>query len=194
MLSKQLSQSSSFLPDFEFRPVLIYLQPLVWVSYLRLSSSLLFKLKFEFIAQVWVWISCSSSSLSFLFKFEFEFTVQVEVWVYCTSLSLNFLLKFEFEFLVQVQVQVSCSSSRSDQCWFTYSHWSMLFIYLPPANEVCEGYVFIGVCLSTRGGGVCPIACWDTANKWAVRILLECKLVYEIFRVETEISSCKYCK
>ena len=25
---------------------------------------------------------------------------------------------------------------------------------LPPANEVCEGYVFTGVCLSTGGGGV----------------------------------------
>ena len=25
--------------------------------------------------------------------------------------------------------------------------------YLPPANVVCEGYVFTGVCLSTRGGG-----------------------------------------
>ena len=24
--------------------------------------------------------------------------------------------------------------------------------YLPPANEVCEGYVFTGVCLSTGGG------------------------------------------
>ena len=31
---------------------------------------------------------------------------------------------------------------------------------LPPSNEVCEGYVFTGVCLST--GGVCPIACWNT--------------------------------
>ena len=37
-------------------------------------------------------------------------------------------------------------------------------IYLPPANEVCEVYVFTGVCLSTGGslwggsaqGGVCP--------------------------------------
>ena len=28
-------------------------------------------------------------------------------------------------------------------------------IYLPPANEVCEGYVFTGVCLST-GAGLCP--------------------------------------
>ena len=25
-------------------------------------------------------------------------------------------------------------------------------LFLPPANEVCEGYVFTGVCLSTRGG------------------------------------------
>ena len=25
-------------------------------------------------------------------------------------------------------------------------------LLLPPANEVCEGYVFTGVCLSTRGG------------------------------------------
>ena len=32
---------------------------------------------------------------------------------------------------------------------------------LPPANEVSEGYVFTGACLSTQGG-VCPIACWDT--------------------------------
>ena len=27
------------------------------------------------------------------------------------------------------------------------------YSYLPPANEVCEGYVFTGVCLSTPGGG-----------------------------------------
>ena len=26
-------------------------------------------------------------------------------------------------------------------------------LFLPPANVVCEGYVFTGVCLSTRGGG-----------------------------------------
>ena len=25
-------------------------------------------------------------------------------------------------------------------------------LYLAPENEVCEGYVFIGVCLSTGGG------------------------------------------
>ena len=27
---------------------------------------------------------------------------------------------------------------------------------------VCEGYVFTRVCHSVHGGGVCPIACWDT--------------------------------
>ena len=26
---------------------------------------------------------------------------------------------------------------------------------LPPANEVCEGYVFTNVCRVRRGGGVC---------------------------------------
>ena len=32
----------------------------------------------------------------------------------------------------------------------------MLATLLPPANEVCEGYVFTGVCLSTGGrSGVC---------------------------------------
>ena len=29
------------------------------------------------------------------------------------------------------------------------------FVYLPPANEVCEGYVFTRVCLSTGGIPVC---------------------------------------
>ena len=37
---------------------------------------------------------------------------------------------------------------------------------LPPANEVCERYVFTSVCQSfcSRGGGgvVCLSACWDT--------------------------------
>ena len=35
---------------------------------------------------------------------------------------------------------------------------------LPPANEVCEGYVFTPVCHSVHGGGgdVCLSACWDT--------------------------------
>ena len=32
----------------------------------------------------------------------------------------------------------------------------------PPANEVCEGYVFTCVCHSVHGGGgVCLNACWD---------------------------------
>ena len=36
--------------------------------------------------------------------------------------------------------------------------------YLPPANEVCEGYVFTSVCPSTRG--VCLSACWDSRPPW----------------------------
>ena len=31
-----------------------------------------------------------------------------------------------------------------------------VYKFLPPANEVCEGYVFTGVCLST--GGACMVA------------------------------------
>ena len=42
--------------------------------------------------------------------------------------------------------------------------FSCLYL-LPPANEVCEGYVFTGVCLST-GGGVCSIA-WRDTPPWA---------------------------
>ena len=30
---------------------------------------------------------------------------------------------------------------------------------LPPANEICEGYVFTRVYHSVHGGGGCPIAC-----------------------------------
>ena len=71
-------------------------------------------------------------------------------------------------------------------------------LYLPPANEVCEGYVFTGVCLSTtvsseggslsggisvQEGGLCPgegLCQGDPppyGNVRAVRILLECILV-----------------
>ena len=89
---------------------------------------------------------------------------------------------------------------------------------LPPAKEVCKGYVFTGVCLST-GGGVCSIACWDThplagtppcrytpcrytpsrytprrsacwdtVNKRAVRIPLECILGHwNVFLVESDV-------
>ena len=31
--------------------------------------------------------------------------------------------------------------------------------FFPPANEVCEGYVFTGVCLSTGGGYVAGGMC-----------------------------------
>ena len=41
--------------------------------------------------------------------------------------------------------------------------WKRLAVLLPPVNEVCEGYVFTGVCLSTGGmrgrwGGACVVA------------------------------------
>ena len=42
--------------------------------------------------------------------------------------------------------------------WYT-SCWNAFL--LPPANEVCEGYVFTCVCHSIHRGGVCPSACWN---------------------------------
>ena len=33
---------------------------------------------------------------------------------------------------------------------------SFALLFLPAANEVCESYVFTGVCLSTGAGRVCP--------------------------------------
>ena len=46
--------------------------------------------------------------------------------------------------------------------WF-FEFEFFLLPFLPPANEVCEGYVFTGVCLSTGGvrgcfWGACVVA------------------------------------
>ena len=64
-------------------------------------------------------------------------------------------------------------------------------IFLLSANEVCEGYVFTGVCLCVVGGHAWQgVVCvphtapwqilrpWHTVNERVVRILLECILVY----------------
>ena len=41
---------------------------------------------------------------------------------------------------------------------------------LPPANEICKGYVFTGVCLSTRGLSLCPggSQSWGVSVHWSV--------------------------
>ena len=47
--------------------------------------------------------------------------------------------------------------------WYKLSDWKSTK-YVPPANEVCEGYVFTPVCqsfCSQEEGGVCLSACWD---------------------------------
>ena len=41
-----------------------------------------------------------------------------------------------------------------------------MIIFLPPASEVCEGYVFTGVCLST--GGVVSVSVWGVSVKRGV--------------------------
>ena len=50
----------------------------------------------------------------------------------------------------------------------------MLFVsFLPPANEVCEGNVFTGVCQSTGGGlGLCPggVSVWGFSGQEGVSV------------------------
>ena len=48
-------------------------------------------------------------------------------------------------------------SCRINETLLQYHQCHFLLILLPPANEVCEGYVFTGVCLSTQGGA-CMVA------------------------------------
>ena len=86
--------------------------------------------------------------------------------------------------------------------------WGIV-VSLPPANKVCEGYVFTGVCLSTGGvpgRGVCGGHVWqgyacpprqilrDMVNERAVRILLEYILVLSVnyFMLTTEFCPCRY--
>ena len=52
-------------------------------------------------------------------------------------------------FFQQLRNSIQIGMSR-DSCHLY--HPGLAWIFLPPANEVCEGYVFTGVCLSTWGG------------------------------------------
>ena len=58
--------------------------------------------------------------------------------------------------------------------WYQWTHqmivhWSLLGLlrsFLPPANKVCEGNVFTGVCLSTGGGMHGWGACVAEGHAW----------------------------
>ena len=102
---------------------------------------------------------------------------------------------------------ISVADLGSPICGGTKPKGVGIGLLLPPANEVCEGYVFTRVCLSTGGSasdhaGIPPrleqnppseqapprsrhpreqCMLGDTAYKRAVRILLECILVLPIF-------------
>ena len=65
-----------------------------------------------------------------------------------------------WENIFYISTQFSCFTNNHKSCSLSHDELSMIVSFLPITNEVCEGYVFTGVCLST--GGVCPIACWDT--------------------------------
>ena len=64
-----------------------------------------------------------------------------------TFLSDNFTYSTLLEVVVLLDFKLYISVSPS-----AAAH-NCLHSFLPPTNEVCEGYVFTGVCLSTGGGG-----------------------------------------
>ena len=51
----------------------------------------------------------------------------------------------------RVRVRIFLLSFVEGHLWSTW--WWWLTLFLPPANEVCEGYVFTGVCHSVHRGG-----------------------------------------
>ena len=73
-----------------------------------------------------------------------------------------------------------------------------IILYLPSATKLRQGNVFTPVCHSVHRGvchtssGQTPLgrhpllrsACWDTVNKQAVRILLECNFVENIISIK----------
>ena len=65
----------------------------------------------------------------------------------------------------------------------------MRFVTAP--NEVCEGNVFTGVCLSTGGGGV-SVRETHHGKEWAVHILLECILVLNVMCVSSIFIKFRY--
>ena len=46
-----------------------------------------------------------------------------------------------------------------------------VFVILPTANEVCEGYVFTGIFLSTGGGVMCGAGGWSCNTSVSVSVL-----------------------
>ena len=65
----------------------------------------------------------------------------------------------EAEFMVQIPETAFISNFTmlvNDELFIAEIKGTHSFMLLPPANEVCEGYVFTDVCLS-RGGGCLPL-------------------------------------
>ena len=62
----------------------------------------------------------------------------------------------------QVHQFLSATDIQPGVC-STWEIFSFRFSLLPPANEVCEGYVFTGLCLSTEG------VCMEGGHAWQGR-------------------------
>ena len=65
-----------------------------------------------------------------------------------------------------MEVRSKISKFR-DFCWVGS-------VLLPPVNEVCEGYVFTGVCLSAGGGGSCGLCPWGSVTETPAPVTVMC--------------------
>ena len=76
------------------------------------------------------------------YKFTVNYKLQLSILQHVGAIAKHVSFRCDFCFLKSVA-----------QCF-----WTKAQTLLPPANEVYEGYVFTGVCLSTGGGGACMVA------------------------------------
>ena len=97
-------------------------------------------------------------SLEVIFQ-QYELRRNFNLWDICSHfyylllasvLVVSSLWRNSCEVLPVIQIRnesTPCRSSNDNEC----KSWGTNSSSLPPANEVCEGYVFTGVCLSTGG-------------------------------------------
>ena len=81
-----------------------------------------------------------------------ETVCTLEGWIFYTTSRHSFLISVKEVWILRSRgrVWVPHLSFNKGHLWSPC--WRWLTSFLPPANEVCEGYVFTGVCLSTLGG------------------------------------------
>ena len=195
------------------------------------ESRCISSLKFQASLWLFMWL-CFTKYSNFCVFFVFPLFLKIPNIISCSPFVVHVL---SLQNILPATEQIPCSLDKPltkvQSAYAPGFGRSVTFfgLFLPPANVVCEGYVFTGVCLSTGGGclphcilgytslgrhppsrhpsppGQTPqppqvdtpslgrqppwantprcSACWDTVNKRAVRIPLECILILSILTV-----------